>query len=431
MKKYLFPVIIAAMAVFSCGSKDPKQSPAVPNAPTDLRVELTSPTSATLSWSHDGKGVEGWWVFLRKEKEPEGIAPLNQSAPLSAETRAYTFEGLSRGANYYFGVRAKGPEASGLTIYSDLTAIPADEPASDTPGTDPADSTSTDPLTHEPVTFSADPEAMTASFKSKSANGEEILITLAKVSANKTVQIDRYQIGNESWNSYTDWIGPYNMRTVAKTSQTEKAYGFTGGWHGSNGDGTGNPTAQTQKIEAYLDGNASTQGTGLEATVIVYNKVEAANTKFDESKRFVIDEKVTYTFRDSRLYVKVESTALEDVRIAVYYGMQIAGGFCDKFDFTTEDGKTATTSQNYFSAGRTRDMTGYSQGGHRVTAHMFDEGLGTFEKATKAYSALTQYYGTGNGKGYYMLIGDMGGTSSAYVLKKDETVYWYGYYEFR
>ena len=429
MKKYLFPVIITALAVFSCGSKDPSQTQAAPAEPTDLKVELASPTSATLTWSHDGKGVEGWWVFLRKEKEPEGIQPLNQSSPLAAEERSYTFEGLTKGTSYYFGVRAKGKQISGLTAYSELTAIPANKPEpADTTGTGPVDP---DTGTNEPVTFSANPDAMTASFKSKSADGQAIEITLAKVSANNTVQIDKYQIGNESWNSYTDWIGPYSMRTVAPTTQTEKAWGFTGGFHGSNGDGTGDPTAQTQKIEAYLEGNASTQGTGSEATVIVYNKVEAANTKFDESKRFVIDEKVTYTFKGSRLYVKVESTALEDVKISLYYGMQIAGGFSTKFDFVTEDGTTVTATENYFNPGKTRDIIGYSQGGHTVRAHLFDEGLGTFSKATPAYSALVQYYGVGNGKGYYMLIGDKDGSTKSLTLKKDETVYWSGYYEFR
>ena len=429
MKKYLFPIIIAAMAVLSCGSKEPGQNPAAPAEPTDLKVELSSPTSVTLTWAHDGKGVEGWWVFLRKEKEPEGIQPLNQSSPLAAEERSYTFDKLSKGTSYYFGVRAKGSGISGLTAYSELTTIPADEP-------EPADTTGTDPIdpdhgTDEPVIFSADPEAMTASFKSKSADGQDIEITLAKVSANKTVQIDKYRIGDESWNSYTDWIGPYNMRTVAPTSQTEKAWGFTGGFHGSNGDGTGDPTAQTQRIETFLDGETSTQGTGKEATVIVYNKVEAANTKFGESKRFVIDETVTYTFKGSRLYVKVESTALEDVKISIYYGMQIAGGFSTKFDFVTEDGNTHTATQDYNSPGKTREIIGYSQGGHTVTAHLFDEGLGRFDKATPAYSALVQYYGVGNGKGYYMLIGDKDASTKSYTLKKDETVYWSGYYEFR
>ena len=146
MKHFLFPVIIAALAVFSCGSSEPGQTPAAPAEPTNLRIELPSPTSATLIWEHDGKGVEGWWVFLRKEKEPEGILPLNQSSPLSAQERSYTFAGLTKGASYYFGVRAKGNGISGLTAYTELTAIPSDKPQpADSTGTQPEDPTGTNP----------------------------------------------------------------------------------------------------------------------------------------------------------------------------------------------------------------------------------------------------------------------------------------------
>ena len=285
----------------------------------------------------------------------------------------------------------------------------------------------------EPVTITADAAGFAVEFRSKSVNGEDVIVTLGKVSANKTVQIDRYSIGSESFQSYTDWIGPYNMKTVATTTQTEKLSGFVGGWHASNGDGTGDPTAVTESIEVFLDGSELPSGTatGSEAKVVVHNKVEALNTKLGESKRFTICEDVTYTFKESRLYVRVDITAIEDVRITIYYGMQIANGFCSRFTFTTDDGDVKTTTGNFNCPGKVRDMTGYSTGGHCVIAHMFDEGLGTFSKATPAYSALTQYYGAGNGKGYYMLIGDMQGTSSALVLKKDNTIYWSGYYEFK
>ena len=284
-----------------------------------------------------------------------------------------------------------------------------------------------------PVTITADESAMTAEFKSKSAAGEDILITLAKVSSNQTVQIDKYEIGSDKFRSYTDWIGPYHMSTVAATSQTEKLTGFVGGWHASNGDGTGDPTAATQSIEIFLDGDPFNAGTatGKEATVIVHNKVEALNTKLGPDKRFAINEDVTYTFKDSKLFVKVEITALEDVRIAIYYGMQIAGGFCSRFEFKTGSGETKATTVDFFCPGKVRDMTGFSSNGHSVTAHMFNEGLGTFSNATPAYSALAQYYGAANGKGYYMLIGDKDASSNALVLKTGETVYWHGYYEFK
>lgn len=423
MNKYLFPIMMAAMAVFSCGSKEPAQTAQkAPADPANLSVELVSPTSAQLSWQHSGEGVEGWWVFQTKGTESVSAMPLNRTA-LPAETRSYLFEGLKKGETYHFGVKAKGASASSQIVYSEELVAPAPEPG---PGPGPEPSMI-------PVSLTADETAMTAEFKSKSANGEDVLITLAKVSNNQTVQIDRYEIGEEKFRSYTDWIGPYHMKTVAATSQTEKLSGFVGGWHASNGDGTGDPTAKTESIEIFLDGEPIETGVkeGTEATVVVHNKVEALNTKLGDSKRFAINEDVTYTFKNSRLYVKVEITALEDVRISIYYGMQIAGGFCSRFEFKTDTGETKTTTENYNCPGKVRDMTGFSQNGHSVTAHMFDEGLGTFSKATPAYSALVQYYGANNGKGYYMLIGDMNGSSNALTLKKDSTVYWYGYYEFK
>ena len=423
MKKYLFPLMIAAMAVFSCGSKEPSEPAAkAPADPTNLRVELVSATSAQLSWNHDGEGVEGWWVFQTKGNESVSSMPLNQTV-LPAADRTYLFEGLKKGETYHFGVKAKGANTSSNIVYSDALEVPADEPG---PGPGPGP-------TGYPVTFTADANAMTAEFKSKDVDGEDVLITLAKVSNNKTVQIDRYEIGEEKFRSYTDWIGPYHMKTVAATSQTTNLTGFVGGWHASSGGADGDPTAQTQSIEIYLDDEPfeSVSETGTEAKVIVHNKVEALNTKLGESKRFAINEDVTYTFKDSKLYVKVEITALEDVRIGIYYGMQIAGGFCSRFEFKTDTGETQTTTGDFYCPGKVRDMTGFSSNGHSVNAHMFDEGLGTFSKATPAYSALTQYYGANNGKGYYMLIGDKDAGSNALVLKKDETVYWYGYYEFK
>lgn len=422
MKMILTPILLAALTLFSCsGNEQTDNTPVVPADPTNLTAALVSDTSARLTWEHSGEGAEGWWVFMRKGTESISSQPLNAANPLPASERTYLFENLVQGETYSFGVKAKGATASSGIVYADALTVPSNEP-----GPEPKPET-------VPVTLTADETGLTAEFRSKSAEGEDILITLAPVSNNKTVQIDRYEIGSEKFRSYTDWLGPYNMKTVAQTTQTEKLSGFVGGWHASNGDGTGDPTAQTQSIEISLDGESFPSGTatGSEATVIVHNKVEALNTKLGESKRFVLNEDVTYTFKESRLYVKVEITAIESVRIAIYYGMQIAGGFCNSFTFTTDDGKTSTTTGNFNCPGKVRDITGLSAGGHTVTAHMFDEGLGTFSKATPAYSALAQYYGANNGKAYYMLIGDMNGSSSALVLKKDATVYWTGYYEFK
>ena len=70
MKMNLIPILIAAMAFFSCGGKEPSQIPEkTPADPTNLVVTLIDETSAELKWSHSGEGVEGWWVFMTKGNE--------------------------------------------------------------------------------------------------------------------------------------------------------------------------------------------------------------------------------------------------------------------------------------------------------------------------------------------------------------------------
>ena len=140
----------------------------------------------------------------------------------------------------------------------DASAEPSAEPSPD-PSEEPSEEPSQDPAP-EPFTLTVDGDAMRVVFSGRSTGGENLLLTLAPVSANHTVQLDQYTIGNESFRSYTDWVGPWNMRTVASTSQTEKAWGFTGGWHGSNGDGTGDPTARTQRIAVVADGEPVPEG---------------------------------------------------------------------------------------------------------------------------------------------------------------------------
>ncbi|MBR1872843.1 MAG: fibronectin type III domain-containing protein [Bacteroidales bacterium] len=434
MNRNFFIAIVCALAAAACGSKVPRKNSA-PASATGLSVEQLSMSEARLSWSGPSENVTGWWVYLRSESDGFHVAPLNDD-PLPASAREHVFGGLVKGKTYSLGVQALGKDMNSAIEYVEFAITePSEEPVEESidPSGESSDPSGESDDPSEPFSVTVDVAGRTVLLSGKSTKGEDLSIGLATVSANKTVQIDTYTIGNESFKSCTDWVGPWNMRTVATTSQTEKAWGFTGGWHGSNGDGTGDPTAVTESIVVTVDGEQVTSGTftAREASCTVYNKVEAANTKFADAKRFTIDETVTYTFKGGRLYVRMEATAREDLNVTLYYGMQIANGFCNKFSFTTEDGSTTESGESYFAKGIVRDMTGYSAGGHCVVAHLDDEGLGTYSLATPAYSALTQYYGVNNGKGYYMLIGDKDGSSKSFRFKKDVTIYWSGYYEFR
>ena len=135
MKKVL-SAILAAFALLSCGSKDPgAEEPKAIADPFDITVELLNPTSVLLTWSHDGEGVEGWYLFLRGENEPEGIQPVNASEPLNAQERAYIFRDLEQGKSYYFGVRPKTAEGGMQTVYSEPFAMPEPEPEPEKPVT--------------------------------------------------------------------------------------------------------------------------------------------------------------------------------------------------------------------------------------------------------------------------------------------------------
>ena len=448
MMQKMLTIVLSVLTVWCCKGTGESAEEAVA-APQEVKVTAVGETAAKLEWSSKGEGVTGWWVYKRTETDGFHVKPVNFDAPLAPGVREYVFDALEVGKSYDFGVQALAEDSkrNSAVIYAQKYMVPdpnasTDPEPSEEPSAEPSTEPSAEPSSEPSAEPSGDPgadievsmkvnqEDLKVEFSSKSLSGEDLLVTLAPVSANKTVQIDRYEIGTEKYTSYTDWIGPFNVYAVNKP--VNSTYGFTGGWHGSNGDGTGNPTAQTQSIEVSMDGEAVEDGThqGKEAVCVVYNKIEAANTKFDDAKRFVLSETVTYTFTGGRLYVKVDIEALEDVDIRIYYGMQIAGGYCKKFTFTTSDGQTSECTESYFAKGDIREMTGYSTGGHLVKAHMYDEGLGSFEKATKEYHALTQYYGATNGKGYYMLIGDMNAASNSYRLKKDEKLFWRGFYEF-
>ena len=60
-------------------------------------------------------------------------------------------------------------------------------------------------------------------------------------------------LASSEFSSGTDWVGLYYVcgASSANSGLTPK---FTGGWHGSNGDGTGSPTALTSDVCFVVDG---------------------------------------------------------------------------------------------------------------------------------------------------------------------------------
>ncbi len=229
--------------------------------------------------------------------------------------------------------------------------------------------------------------------------------------------------------SGTDWIGPY---FVCRSENADKKLPqrFTGGWHGSNGDGTGKPTAQPQSIKIIVDG----KNVGNDFNILcdslsldVVNYIQG----FDDStfNRPILKETVNYTLTvNGEVHVHVNISALVDITIQRYYGMQSVNfPVFDSVSYATPQKEINTAfvkadSRCSSNANVNSIILKDTAGKHQLKLVMENKGLGTFkylaEELPRAFSASYR-------KSYFNLI------HGKYLpLKKGESVFWEGSYFF-
>lgn len=264
---------------------------------------------------------------------------------------------------------------------------------------------------------------------------EDIRVTLEKCGVNKLMQIFSHSFVNNTdripsfslasivKQSGTDWIGPY----VIKADNRDGAYtGFTGGWHGYNGDQTGAKTGDTIDVRILIDNRKGDVGRYYcnNVKVVVTNLIQGGNTKAEDGNGVnVLKEIVTYHFKENRIYVSVVITALEDISFSVYYGMQVTNYnqsiryFADNIVYKGwSDGENRTDKKNL------QFIICEGTDGRYVKAAMDIVGLGMRE-----YSNPSKYAFVSGNKAYYSLIDSVHKTLS---LAEGEQAYWRGYYEF-
>jgi hypothetical protein len=131
----------------------------------------------------------------------------------------------------------------------------------------------------------------------------------------------------------TDWIGPYMVRALQNADGDRVANGgaFTGGFHGYNGNigtTTGGATARNILYNIYVDNHLLADGKnmyGNNITIEFTNRVQGWNTKkADGTGREILEEKFTVEFIDDLIFITCDITALEDIEIQTYYGLQAA-----------------------------------------------------------------------------------------------------------
>lgn len=228
--------------------------------------------------------------------------------------------------------------------------------------------------------------------------------------------------------SCTDWIGPYFVcSSVNRNSGLTQR--FTGGWHGSNGDGTGVPTASTKSMFIRTDDKLQNGKFEMESRQIdleVTNLIQGYDHAV--AGRDLLLETVHYRITpDRKIDLDVTIKALDDVEIQRYYGLQSQNfPIFDSVGYASNERVINTAMVNTNSScssnsGLNTIMLTDAGSGHRLRLVLnTNEGLGTADYVApgvpRAFSASYR-------KSYFNLI-----NGKELVLKKGEKVFWKGAY---
>ena len=228
--------------------------------------------------------------------------------------------------------------------------------------------------------------------------------------------------------SSTDWIGPYFV-CGEENIQAGLPQKFTGGWHGSNGDGTGDRTAYTKEIVILADGVQTEivdEVSCKRVEFIVTNYIHGYD--YSLSGKNLLKETVHYTItEDRKIDVQLQIEALNDLRIQRYYGLQSQNfAIFDSVKYIAGEQQISTA----IIAANTKCQS--NEGVNTILlvdqslSHQLklvlntNEGIGNFnylaEGLPRAFSASYR-------KSYFNLV-----NGKELVMKKGEKVFWNGSY---
>ncbi|MDF1617939.1 hypothetical protein [Petrocella sp. FN5] len=247
------------------------------------------------------------------------------------------------------------------------------------------------------------------------------LYGLSRLSLSKVPQMGDYhkmEIG-------TDWISPYMMRALEMDDIDLPFY--TGGWHGSNGDDTGEMTAYTEYVRFGVDGHPLYTDTWLVCktlTIQVINQVQAYNDDTSSLK-----EVITYTIDHDKVDIKVDAIAKKSLEIIQYFGLQTQNGWWDSIRYYDLMGTYTenTTYLNSYALPKNKQTIHQFQLRSSgiapiLTAGMLTDGLGSFGYLKEDKPTC---FTRGYGKTYFNLI-----SGNPLILEAEDHFTWRGYYQF-
>ena len=90
----ILPLFILILGT-ACGEKSENEQILPLADPTDLKAELSDPTTVILTWSDNAQDENGYRIYLRKEGDSYNVEPM---ATIGADATQYTFSNLTEGS---------------------------------------------------------------------------------------------------------------------------------------------------------------------------------------------------------------------------------------------------------------------------------------------------------------------------------------------
>lgn len=231
--------------------------------------------------------------------------------------------------------------------------------------------------------------------------------------------------------SCTDWIGPLIVRKLESTNLAPAM--FTGGWHTVPIETEDIKTAIPKSTVVLVDGKIvqnSYFGRGNEVKILVTNDIYGYNSDFSNVNDAAIREYVEYTITANKIDVQVSLTALQNVEIEKYYGLQSQNSaWKGELIYRSSQGEyelkvDSSISSDSLLADKYGVDTVIVRNDEHTIRMWLDTGYGLgqlmYKSGDKPRSFTRDY-----GKSYFNLIN---GTNA--VLNKDDTLTWRGAYTF-
>ena len=250
--------------------------------------------------------------------------------------------------------------------------------------------------------------------------------------SNKFPNLDFSNLGKIFQNASSDWVGPYTVRSSNDDGGKPDSWEFTGGWHGYNGDQTGEKTASNKSFKYYIDNNEILDGevkTGNKLKIVVVNNIQSSGTKkADGTGREVLEETVVYNITQNNINVEVQIKALEQIKITKYYGLQtVNNSYNGQLLYSDDSMKKWTDCNNVKIDGGTKaesDCGEYKlKNNNDLLIAWIDKNYG-LGKRKYVNDDKPVVWSADYNKTYMVLI------DGNCDLKTDEVLYWRGGYKF-